>query len=91
MAKPLTAETFKNGCFHLHVVDGEIQNAFSHFTLRDGEYVLHLKVEKVYSPQEFVASHPQDVDELKIQPSSTVHNLAGNSIVAIPKKELQNA
>ncbi len=91
MAKPLNAETFKNGCFHLHVIDGEIQNAFSHLTLRDGEYVLHLKVEKVYSPLEFVTSHPQDVDELKITPNCTVHNLAGNTIVAIQKEELQNA
>jgi hypothetical protein len=78
----LTAGTFKNGCFHLHVKDGEIQNAFSHLTLREGEYVLHMKVEKVYSPQEFVASHPPDADELKIEPKQKIHNLAGNSIVA---------
>lgn len=91
MAKPLTAETFKNGCFHLHVKGGKIQNAFSHLTLPEGEFVLHMKVDNVYLQKEFVASHPQDVGELKIQPNSTVHNLAGNSIVAIPKEGLPNA
>jgi hypothetical protein len=82
MTKSLTAENFNIGCFHLHVIDGEIQNAFSHLTLPDGEYVLHMKVDNFYLPEEFVASHPMDAAELKVEPKQTVHNLAGNSIIA---------
>ena len=82
MVKLLIADDFKNGCFHLHVIGGEIQNGFCHLTLPDGEYVLHMKVDNVYLPEEFVASHPIDAAELKVEPKQTVHNLAGNSIIA---------
>lgn len=78
----LNAIDFQNGCFHLHVKDGEIQNGFSHLTLPDGEYVLHMKVDTVYSPEGFIASHEIDADELKIAPKGEIHNLGPTSIVA---------
>jgi hypothetical protein len=76
------ADHFKGGCFHLHVKAGQIQNGFSHLTFPDGEYVLHLKVDEVYSPQEFAASHPQDVGELNVPPKASVFDLAGGPVVA---------
>lgn len=82
MVDQLTAENFQNGCFHLHVKDGQIHNGFSHMTLPDGEYILHMKLDNVYSPQAFISSHPHDADELKMEPSKLIFNLAGNSIVA---------
>ncbi len=76
----LAADHFKNGCLHLHVKGGRIQNCFSHLSLPDGEYVLHLKVDEVYSPRGFAASHPQDADELKMAPRGSVFDLASGSV-----------
>lgn len=78
----LTATDFQNGCFHLHVKDGEIKNGFSHLSFPDSEYVLHMKAEAVLSPEEFVASHAADADELKISPRQKIHNLGPESIAA---------
>ena len=77
----LDASNFKNGYFHLHVKDGEIQNGFSHLTLPEGEYVLYMKVDAVYSPDGFIESHSIDADERKMDADGIVYNLADNSVV----------
>lgn len=56
---------FAEGCLHLHVKDGEIQNAFSHLPLPNGEYVLHLKVDGGLVRQSLLNATPMTLTSSK--------------------------
>jgi hypothetical protein len=53
------------GCTHIVIRDGKIVNVFTHLSDFPKDGVIHLKGDKIYSIEEFKASHPRDHHELK--------------------------
>lgn len=53
------------GCVHLIMKDGKVQNVFTHLSKLPQNGVVHLKADKIYSYEEFKSSHPRDHHELQ--------------------------
>lgn len=77
---------FAEGCVHVYVKEGKIQNAFCHLPLPDGEYILHLKVDGVFNLAEFIESHPFDSDELKVKSEQRVYILGPTNVQSVKKR-----
>ena len=69
-----------NGCVHVHIKDGGIANVFSHLTNLPENCVVHLVPDNVLTVEEFIDSHPQDKNELKIDPKKNIYDLGDDSV-----------
>ena len=68
------------GCVHVHVKDGSITNVFSHLTNLPENCVVHLGPDVVLSEEQFVESHPQDRNEVHVEPKGAVFDLGDESV-----------
>jgi hypothetical protein len=68
------------GCVHIHVKDGKIQNVFCHLSGLPKDGVVHLLPDQVLTEEEFRSSHPDDKNELAVNPEGCIYNLGGDSI-----------
>ena len=64
------------GCVHVQVRNGVVVNILAHLTDLPRNGVVHLVPECTLSEDEFVETHPNDVDELSI-----ALNLGDDSLV----------
>ena len=68
------------GCVHVHVKDGSITNVFSHLTKLPENCVVHLVPDVVLTEEQFVESHPQDRNEVHVEPKGAVFDLGDESV-----------
>ncbi len=68
------------GCVHVHIKDGSITNVFSHLTNLPRNCIVHLVPDIVLSEEEFLQSHPQDKNEVQIEPKGIVFDLGDETI-----------
>ncbi len=68
------------GCVHVHIKDGSITNVFSHLTHLPRNCIVHLVPDIVLSEEEFLQSHPQDKNEVQIEPKGIVFDLGDETI-----------
>ncbi len=68
------------GCVHVHIKDGSITNVFSHLTNLPENCIVHLVPDIVLSEEEFLQSHPQDKNEVQIEPKGIVFDLGDETI-----------
>ena len=66
------------GCVHFQVKNGKILNVFSHLSNLPEEGVIHLVVDKVYSNDGFIESHPMDKNEVSVETEGGIFNLGPN-------------
>ncbi len=70
------------GCVHIHFKDGDITNVFCHLSEFPGNGVIHLVVDKIYTNEEFIDSHPMDKNEVSMESAGGIYNLGKESIEA---------
>jgi len=68
------------GCIHICVKDGKIQNVFCHLSELPRNGVVHLKPDKILTNEEFSSSHPKDKNELSVECEGRIFNLGSESI-----------
>lgn len=78
---PKRDETGIRGCLHIHMVDGEIKNIFSHLGDLPENGVVHLVPSDNYTIEEFKKSHIYDHGELDVPSSGGIYQLGSRSII----------
>ena len=68
------------GCVHIHIKDGVIVNVFSHLTNLPENCIVHLAPDAVFSVEEFEQSHPQNKNEIHMEPKGIVFDLGDESV-----------
>jgi aspartyl-tRNA synthetase len=53
------------GCVHIHIKDGRFRSVFSHLSNFPKNCVIHLKPETELTKENFIKTHPSDIEELK--------------------------
>ncbi len=68
------------GCVHVKVEKGELTGVFCHLSGLPEDGVAHLKANKVFTREEFLASHQQDAAELAVECAGRFYALGPESI-----------
>ena len=68
------------GCVHVKVESGKTTGVFCHLSELPEDGVIHLKANKVFTREEFLASHQQDADELAVECDGRFYDLGPESI-----------
>ena len=62
------------------IKDGVIANVFSHLTNLPENCIVHLAPDAVFSVEEFEQSHPQNKNEIHMEPKGIVFDLGDESV-----------
>jgi len=69
-----------SGCVHVHVENSKIVNVFSHLSNFPEDCIIHLKADEILTPEQFLESHPQDKNELYVEPQKKIFDLGDDTI-----------